>query len=532
MPHIAAAMHASLKRRLVEILADSVHERRGITDEITNVADAFSSWDNCMNAKFCKWPVIALIIVGGLILLSIATCAGKKDKPMRHLDSTSNVTPGAHHGYQAPAPMMGGALSASGQTAGTYMKVVPTRPEPPQYAQFEVGKNGLYVEPKTAALHEDALPPMPSWDAAAKKHVEDEKDAVELRNLDPATAPNASLIAGAAATGTTAPPSPDIGRGQSPFGARPGQGTGKNGYTGIAGENYGQNQSTHNVNGRHGSPAPGQGGRLGAHGAYRGGTPLGYDRDRGQGQAQYGNTTPGDYNQSRAYDPQSQSNYAQDEPEAGYGSRQPQRQYSNGQYSNNSRPPPSRPYTGDSTRSMASGRQLGDRSYGSDNFQQNAPPRGPSRGPGPYGGFQNGPPRGPSRGPGPNDAYNNGLAPRGPSRGPGGPMRTASPPWNNISGFDPAGGVPPSSRPTPPPQQYQNRSPPPQQNYGRHAPQDIEPGYSEDVSTAASTYSSRMSPPPAEHAYPGYKPYTPVNQLPTSPGVGQGRAPQGWDPVR
>ncbi|KAK2623985.1 hypothetical protein QTJ16_006619 [Diplocarpon rosae] len=517
MPHITAAMHASVKRGLVEILADSVLGRRAITDEITNVADAFSSWDNCMNAKFCKWPVIALIIVGGLILLSIATCvgrvcccgasccctcfsflsccdccggdscAGKKDKPMKHLDSTSNVTPGAHHGYQAPAPMMGGALSASGLTAGAYRNVAPSRPEPPQYAQFEVGKNGLYVEPKPVALHEDALPPMPSWDAAAKKHVEDEKDAVELRNLESATGQNASLIAGAAATGTAAPPSPTIGPGQSPLGAQPGQGAEGKGYMGIAGDNYGQNQSAHNVNGRYGSPAPGQGGRQGAHGAYGAGAPLGYEGE-------------------------------------------PQRQYSNGQYSNIGRPPPNRPYTGDSSRTMAPGRQFTDRSYGSDNFQPNGPPRGPSRGPGPYGGFQNGPPRGPSRGPGPHDGYHNGPVPRGPSRGPGGPMRTASP-FNNVSGFDSVGGVP-HSRATPPPQQYQNRSPPSRQNYGRQTPQTIEQGYFDDVSTAAPAYSSRMSPPPAEPAYPGYKPYTPVNQPPTSPGVGQVRAPQSWDPVR
>jgi hypothetical protein len=54
--------------------------------------------------------------------------------------------------------------------------------EPPQFAQFDVRKTGH-------AISEDALPPMPSWDTAQKKHVlsEEEKDAVELGELDPAT---------------------------------------------------------------------------------------------------------------------------------------------------------------------------------------------------------------------------------------------------------------------------------------------------------------------------------------------------------
>lgn len=456
---------------------------------------------------------------------------------MKHLDSPFAST--AHQGYQAPAPMMGGALPVSGVAAGTPMNVAATRAEPPQYAQFEVGKNGLYVEPKVVALNEDALPPMPSWDAASKKRVlaEEEKNAVELGELDPATGQKMPLMAGAAATGASVPPSPDAGQGHSPFGARPGQGVGNNGYMGVAGDNYAQNQTAFNGNGRYGSPAPGMAGQ--GRGGYGGNSPQGFDgHGRGYGQEQYDQNAPQGYDgQDRGYnatspqDPYAQNNGFEGAAGAGYGRSQPQRQYSNDQYSQNNQPfpPPNRQYSSDPPHPLAPGRQYTDRSYNSNNSQQNGPPRGPSRGPGPNQGFQNGPvPRGPSRGPGPNDNFqSNGPIPRGPSRGPGGPMRTGSPALNNNSGFDFGGGAQPSSS---------RQSPQPQQGYGRPPPQSNNSGYFDDAATAAPSYSSR-SPPPQEPAYPGYKPYQPANQsrgTPSalSPGGGRGGEPQRWDPVQ
>ncbi|KAH7400470.1 hypothetical protein BKA64DRAFT_482572 [Cadophora sp. MPI-SDFR-AT-0126] len=541
MPHIATSMQRSVRRGVGEIFFDSLLGKRGITDEVNNVKDSFSSWDNCMNATYCKWPVIAAIIIGGLILLSVVTCigrvcccgascccscfsflkccdccgdscAGKKDKPMKHKDSPFHPT----QGYQAPAPMMGGALPA----AGSPMNVASTQPTPPQYAQFEVGKNGLYVEPKVVPLNDDALPPMPSWDAASKKHIpEEEKNAVELGELDPATGQKMPLMAAAAIAGSSVPPSPDVGQGHSPYGARPG--AGNNGYMGVAGDHQGQSQAAFNGNGRYGSPAPGQ-----DRGGYGGRSPQGYD-GQGRGFAQDVYDAPEAYdNQGRGYgspapqDPYAQNNGFDGGAAGGFG-RQPQGQYPNDQYSDNGRPfpPPNRQYSSDSSRPLGPGRQYTDRSYGSDNMQGGGPPRGPSRGPGP-----NGPPRGPSRGPGPNDQYG---PPRGPSRGPGGPMRTGSPALNNNSGFDFGGGAP----------SYQSRqSPPPQQGYGRPPPRTENSDYFGNVGTAAPSYASRSSP-PQEPAYPGYKAYQPGNQdrgIPQalSPGEGRGREPQRWDPVQ
>lgn len=76
---------------------------------------------------------------------------------------------------------------------------------PPQYAQFETGPNGLAVEPKK--VNEDALPPMPSWDTAAKKHVPlEEAESVELGELDPKTGQNVPLMTGAGPIGRSASP--------------------------------------------------------------------------------------------------------------------------------------------------------------------------------------------------------------------------------------------------------------------------------------------------------------------------------------
>ena len=57
---VARAVVAGLSRR------DIISDAQG---KVTDVKTAFSSWDNCMKASFCKWPVIAVIVVGGLILL-------------------------------------------------------------------------------------------------------------------------------------------------------------------------------------------------------------------------------------------------------------------------------------------------------------------------------------------------------------------------------------------------------------------------------------------------------------------------------
>jgi hypothetical protein len=98
--------------------------------------------------------------------------------------------------------------------------------EPPKYAHFETGPTGHAVEPKK--LSDDALPPMPSWDTAAKKKIlVEEPGAVEMGELDPKTGQNMPLMSGAASPGAISPV-------HSPYGDRPGMHD-QNSYMGGAG---------------------------------------------------------------------------------------------------------------------------------------------------------------------------------------------------------------------------------------------------------------------------------------------------------
>ncbi|KAF7875366.1 hypothetical protein EAF04_002538 [Stromatinia cepivora] len=273
MPHITTAMEWSRRRGIGEILVGSFLRKRSITGEESNVKESFSSWSNCMAATYCKWPVIAAIIIVGLIVFSIVWCIircaccgmsccctcfsflkccdccggccdGKRDRPHKHLDDFPPPNPNPNQGYQAPAPMMGGAL--------------PARPEPPKYAQFEVGKNGLAVgPPKTVS--EDALPPMPTWENASKKHVNDEEKSemgMELKELDPVTGQKMPLMAGGVTKNH--PNSPAYGQGESAYRR---QGHGMNNVFMNSQGSYSQSQNNLAGNGRGfgpgGSPNPG-----------------------------------------------------------------------------------------------------------------------------------------------------------------------------------------------------------------------------------------------------------------------------------
>lgn len=62
MPSIDVAMARSVRGGFLDLLTASmrpvVESRDAITDvqgHITDVKTAFSSWDNCMNANFCKY---------------------------------------------------------------------------------------------------------------------------------------------------------------------------------------------------------------------------------------------------------------------------------------------------------------------------------------------------------------------------------------------------------------------------------------------------------------------------------------------
>ncbi|KAK4990998.1 hypothetical protein LTR66_006650 [Elasticomyces elasticus] len=130
--------------------------QRDLTSSLSDAKTTLSSWDNCMSKAYCKWPTIAGIILGSLIVLSLAICL---QPPVQYQQ------PPYQQQYQSQLP--------------------PIYNNPPaQYAQFDAsGTKGGHQ------IHEDSLPIMPSWDNAISRKVEDtthpgELDDVEMEKLD------------------------------------------------------------------------------------------------------------------------------------------------------------------------------------------------------------------------------------------------------------------------------------------------------------------------------------------------------------
>ncbi|EXJ93186.1 hypothetical protein A1O3_01743 [Capronia epimyces CBS 606.96] len=155
---------------------------RDVISDVKSAPETFTSWDKCMQKSYCKWPAIVGIVVGSLILLSIIWCFARclccgaelcacccnccrprrsRDRPSQYKDEYSRVPPTPYGGYQpTPAPMAYGHPSA------------------PQFATFD--------DPSGKKINEDSLPPMPSWETATKRRVEDinTNGDVEMGRLD------------------------------------------------------------------------------------------------------------------------------------------------------------------------------------------------------------------------------------------------------------------------------------------------------------------------------------------------------------
>ncbi|KAI1466636.1 uncharacterized protein F4812DRAFT_60204 [Daldinia caldariorum] len=252
MPHVGILMERSLQERslrgaFMDLFARSAVAALGkresagsISGGIQDAKTAFSSWDNCMQADFCKWPVIAVIIIGGLIIFSIVWCIARclccglscccecchclkccgeccgccdppKGRKNKYLDEPF-VPP--HHeenqAYRSQAPMN---------------PAFPPAPSPsvPQYAVFDDG------DKKNA----DALPAMPSWEGAKTQKVFIEEESVEMEPLKkPENVQNNSFPMSNLPPHTTTP-SPVAPENRNPYGPPPAQG-GPNGYMAAA----------------------------------------------------------------------------------------------------------------------------------------------------------------------------------------------------------------------------------------------------------------------------------------------------------
>ncbi|KAE8554895.1 hypothetical protein EYB25_003442 [Talaromyces marneffei] len=192
-------MGSTISDRMIRSLLE-----RSVAGEASSVKSTFSSWDNCMAKTYCKWPVIAGIIVGSIIVLGIVGClvsclccgyqcckgccgccysccgcgGSRHDRGPQYADP-----PQRQPYYQQPPPpepMNFGyrqpIAAASSLSAGP-----PPAYRGPTTASFEQPSKAAHVH-----VNEDELPPMPTWAEAQTRRVEDhhvEHEEVEMDNL-------------------------------------------------------------------------------------------------------------------------------------------------------------------------------------------------------------------------------------------------------------------------------------------------------------------------------------------------------------
>lgn len=187
-----------------------------------------------------RWPVIAIIVVGGLIIFSIVwclarclccglscccscfkcfkccgNCCGCCDAPgerkHKYLDE-SYADPHNQNGYKSQAPMF--APSVHPVSHNNIGPAAATASSPPQYAEFDVSRK----------RDSNALPAMPTWESSNAKRISME----EIVELEPMKKPQASQSALSVNTGPQDPlmqgrqntqPSPVNGG----YGVQPGQ---------------------------------------------------------------------------------------------------------------------------------------------------------------------------------------------------------------------------------------------------------------------------------------------------------------------
>ncbi|KAK8095483.1 hypothetical protein PG999_013505 [Apiospora kogelbergensis] len=219
MPHIGSVMERSLVperstgEALLNLVARSVAagfmKRDAISDakgQVMDVKTAFSSWDNCMQA-------------------CCGNCCGCCDSPQKKNKYLDDPFIPPHHAenqaYRSQAPMFAPTMAPT--MAPTAAPSFAAKSEPPQYAEFDMGKKG----------GGDELPQMPSWDGASSKKVLIEEDAVELEPMKkPDTMQNASLMAAGGVSRGVSPNGVSPAGGNSPYG--PPSQAGPNGYMGAA----------------------------------------------------------------------------------------------------------------------------------------------------------------------------------------------------------------------------------------------------------------------------------------------------------
>ncbi|KAF2810519.1 uncharacterized protein BDZ99DRAFT_520584 [Mytilinidion resinicola] len=295
--------------------------------DVADVKATFTSWDKCMAKTYCKWPVIAAIIVVALVLISVLICLGRciccgaecacccfrccggccgggGRKGHKKMNSAS-----------APPPLPGGYQPAFPSTPVNSQYRAHNTPafEKPQFATFESSSK---------PVNEDALPPMPSWSDATSRKVEEEivpekPGDVELHNLEHKAGASDSMLAGAAGTPLRSPGRSPVP--QSPYHAESAYSPPSQQYGGFAGR-------------------PSQPG-LRSQDSFRSGQQNGVVDQYGNQQPGYGNRLNSPAPGAPAYDPIHQ--YERDSPRLGgqgqeYGRGSPRPGGQNNEFGRNS----------------------------------------------------------------------------------------------------------------------------------------------------------------------------------------------------
>ncbi|KAF2197760.1 hypothetical protein GQ43DRAFT_483883 [Delitschia confertaspora ATCC 74209] len=168
-------------------------------DVTGDIKDTLSSWDKCMAKSYCKWPVIAVIIIGSLIVLSLlvclgrciccgaecacccfrccAGCCGSGRKGHKRMASAQAPPPAPIYPPDTPYRSHAPPIFIQPHTTPSYAPLAHPAttftsaqgPERAQYAQFDV---------ENKSFNEDSLPAMPEWKDATSKHIEVEEHAV------------------------------------------------------------------------------------------------------------------------------------------------------------------------------------------------------------------------------------------------------------------------------------------------------------------------------------------------------------------
>ncbi|KAF2017189.1 hypothetical protein BU24DRAFT_145680 [Aaosphaeria arxii CBS 175.79] len=171
-------------------------------DPLADAKEALSSWDKCMDKSWCKWPVIAVIIIGTIIALSTilcivrcifcgakcamcccscCSCCSSSDSGHKRMKSGENGPyPQGYNGPPIPPPAIDNYSMNQQYRAHDAPAFQPgAPPDVPQYARFSS---------PSKPVNEDALPAMPSYSDAKVSYVEEavpeKRGDMEMHRLD------------------------------------------------------------------------------------------------------------------------------------------------------------------------------------------------------------------------------------------------------------------------------------------------------------------------------------------------------------